>query len=134
MAFCYLKPESEAPGSKQADAVLSMTLRRLTALEIGKVEEEGRDLRERIARLKGLLGSDQAIRETVAHEAREVADSMGNPRRSVVSYAPPPPPPACTPLYHPLYLPQNDTGCISQNCMLQLLLGLGPAKGLHKRN
>lgn len=63
-----------------------MTLRRLTALEIGKVEEEGRILKQKITELKELLGSEQAIRETVAREAREVADSLGNPRRTVVSF------------------------------------------------
>ncbi len=64
--------------------MLDMTLRRLTALEIDKVEEERRTLQQRIAELKELLGSEQAIRETVAREAREVADTLGNPRRTVV--------------------------------------------------
>ena len=63
-----------------------MTLRRLTALEIGKVEEESRVLKQRIAELKELLGSEQAIRETVAREAREVADALGNPRRTKVEF------------------------------------------------
>lgn len=68
----------------QTDAVLSMTLRRLTALEIEKVEQEGRELREKIQQLKDLLGSQDAIRQTVAAEAREIADSHGNPRRTEV--------------------------------------------------
>ena len=65
-----------------------MTLRRLTALEIGKVEEESRTLQQRISELKELLGSESAIRGTVAREAREVADALSNPRRTAVRINP----------------------------------------------
>ena len=68
----------------QADAVLSMTLRRLTALEKEKVEEEAKMLQSRIQELQELLGSQEAIRGTVAREARELAETHGNPRRTVV--------------------------------------------------
>lgn len=66
-----------------------MTLRRLTALEAGKMEEEGKNLQSSIRELKDLLGSNEAIRSTVAREAREIADNLGNPRRTLVWLCPP---------------------------------------------
>lgn len=69
----------------KGDAILSMTLRRLTALEIKKVKDEAKALREKIQQLNDLLGSSHAIRQTVASEAREIANTHGNPRRTTVS-------------------------------------------------
>ncbi|WIA34417.1 hypothetical protein OEZ86_012752 [Tetradesmus obliquus] len=66
----------------QAEAVLSMTLRRLTGLEAGKLREEQQQLAATIADLQDLLGSQQRQLQVVLTEAQAVADKHGTPRRS----------------------------------------------------
>lgn len=68
----------------QADAVLSMALRRLTSLETGKLRQEEAELQASISALKELLGSREAIQATVVREARELAASLGDERRTLV--------------------------------------------------
>ena len=49
---------------RQAQAILDMRLRSLTALERQKVIDELEELRAKIADLKDLLGSDERILES----------------------------------------------------------------------
>ena len=76
--------QSERPAALQADAVLSMALRRLTSLEAGRLQREDEELKAQIGGLQALLASPQAIRETVAREADSLAGSLGNDRRTLV--------------------------------------------------
>ncbi|WIA14237.1 hypothetical protein OEZ85_002775 [Tetradesmus obliquus] len=66
----------------QAEAVLGMTLRRLTGLEAGKLREEQQQLAATIADLQDLLASQQRQLQVVLTEAQAVADKHGTPRRS----------------------------------------------------
>ena len=60
-------------------------------MEAGKLQQEAEELRGRIGGLQALLGSPDAVRETVAREAREIVDKHGNPRRTAVLLQPPSP-------------------------------------------
>ncbi len=66
----------------QANHILDMPLRRLTALETGKLRDEFEELQATIADLKSILDSDQRRRVIVATELSEIRDKFGNPRRS----------------------------------------------------
>ena len=62
-----------------------MALRRLTSLEAGKLQQEDRELKARIQELNALLASPAAIKATVETEAVELADRLGDERRTLVS-------------------------------------------------
>jgi DNA gyrase subunit A len=68
----------------QATHILDMQLRRLTALEKLKLEEEATDLRARIADFEKLLKSDQRRRTLVLKELEELVERFGRPRRTAV--------------------------------------------------
>ena len=67
---------------RQAQAVLTMTIQRLTGLEHRKIEEEYEALVKEIARLKSILGSRQERLELVRSELSEVEAKYGDERRS----------------------------------------------------
>ncbi len=66
----------------QANHILDMPLRRLTALETEKLREEHEELMQTIAALNAILGSDRKLREVVATELAEIRDKYANERRS----------------------------------------------------
>jgi DNA gyrase subunit A len=66
----------------QATHILDMPLRRLTALETGKLREEHEQLRELIADLEGLLASEEKRRVLIGAELVEIRDKFGNNRRT----------------------------------------------------
>ncbi|CAI7732879.1 unnamed protein product, partial [Closterium sp. NIES-53] len=66
----------------QADALLSTPLRRLTSLEVSKLEEEHARLKADIADLQELLASRKRILQTVKREALALKDEFGGPRRT----------------------------------------------------
>src|SRR5690606_10217705 len=68
----------------QANAILEMPLRRLTALEKLKLEEERDDLTATIAGLEALLGSEQRQRTLVLKELGALVDRIGWERRTTV--------------------------------------------------
>jgi len=68
----------------QAKAILEMQLQRLTSLEREKIEEELRELREKIAELKEILASDAKIRQVIVKELREVQKKYGDARRTQI--------------------------------------------------
>ena len=68
----------------QARAILDMPLRRLTTLEVGKLKEEAKELRGRIAYLRGLLKSEKARLEVVAEETLAIRARFATPRRTVI--------------------------------------------------
>ena len=66
----------------QANHILDMPLRRLTALETGKLREEYEQLQALIAELEALLASEEKRRVLVAEELTVIRDKFGNERRS----------------------------------------------------
>src|SRR5881392_1068208 len=61
----------------QAQAILDMRLRALTALERGKVEAEYKDLRERIEELRAILGDPARIDGLIRDELLEIKEIYG---------------------------------------------------------
>ena len=68
----------------QATHILDMQLRRLTALEKLKLDEEADELRATIADLKKLLKSEQRRRTLVLKELDELVKEFGDTRRSKI--------------------------------------------------
>lgn len=66
----------------QANAILEMTLRRLTSLEVTKLRTELKELKALIADLTKLLASEKLMRKVVGDELEEVALTYGSERRS----------------------------------------------------
>ena len=70
---------------RQAKAILDMTLRRLTALERGKVEEEYEEVIKLIAYLESILASEQKVRMLIKEEMGDLAKKYGDDRRTDIS-------------------------------------------------
>ena len=66
----------------QANHILDMQLRRLTALETQKLRDELDELRAAIASYIAILESDERRRQIVATELDELVEQFGVPRRS----------------------------------------------------
>ena len=72
---------------RQAQAILDMRLRALTAMERQRVIDELEELRAKIADLKDLLASDSRILEVVVDRVEEVAERFGDERRTELTGA-----------------------------------------------
>jgi len=68
----------------QADAILQMQLRRLTALEADKIEQEHRDLQVKIADLRDILARRDRILEIIETELTALRERHANPRRTAI--------------------------------------------------
>lgn len=68
----------------QAQAVLDTTLKRLTSLEVGKLEQELLELKKSISNLENILSSTQNIMNVVSAELRETSRNFGKPRKSQI--------------------------------------------------
>ena len=64
----------------QARAILEMRLRRLTGLEIEKIENELKELLELIERLQNILKSEEKINEIIKEELLEIKESFSSKR------------------------------------------------------
>ena len=69
----------------QAQAILEMQLRRLAALERQKIEDEHRQIRERIAYLEDLLANPKKILALINEDLEEVAEKYGDDRRTRIA-------------------------------------------------
>lgn len=69
---------------KQADAILDMSLRRLTSLEVTKLEEQFRDLKKQIAAFQETLSSDWNVLTVVKKEMRDLKKRYGDERRTEI--------------------------------------------------
>jgi DNA gyrase subunit A len=69
---------------RQAQAILSMALQRLTGLERQKIEDEYDQLIQEIKRLKGILDSRAERMDIIQTELREVEKAHGDERRSEI--------------------------------------------------
>ena len=68
----------------QADAILQMQLRRLTALEAEKIEREHEDLQERITDLEDILARRERVLEIIETEVAELKAKFASPRRTLI--------------------------------------------------
>jgi DNA gyrase subunit A len=68
----------------QANHILDMQLRRLTALEQDKIREEYEELQHTIAELRAILGDPARVRAIVAEELREIQEKYGDERRTKI--------------------------------------------------
>ena len=68
----------------QADAILEMKLRRLTGLERDKIENELKELLERIADLKAILASEARILQIIREELLEIKNKYADDRRTTI--------------------------------------------------
>ncbi|MCX6345230.1 MAG: DNA gyrase subunit A [Armatimonadetes bacterium] len=66
----------------QADAILNMQLRQLTALEQDKIETEFKDLLRRIASLEDLLSDPIKILNVIKAELKYIKDKFGDERKT----------------------------------------------------
>lgn len=68
----------------QADAILQMQLRRLTALEAEKIQQEHDDLQIRIADLQDILNRRERVLEIIETELEQIRAVHATPRRTVI--------------------------------------------------
>lgn len=68
----------------QADAILQMQLRRLTALEAEKIHQEHEDLQRQIADLRDILARRERILTIIETELNELKTTHATPRRTVI--------------------------------------------------
>ncbi|MDG2992034.1 DNA gyrase subunit A [Candidatus Synechococcus calcipolaris G9] len=68
----------------QADAILQMQLRRLTALEAEKIQREHEDLQRQIADLNDILAHRQRVLEIIETEVTQLKTKFATPRRSEI--------------------------------------------------
>lgn len=71
----------------QADAILQMQLRRLTALEADKIRAEHEDLQIKIADLRDILANINRVLEIIENEVQGLKKTHGTPRRTVIEHA-----------------------------------------------
>ncbi|MCU0527432.1 MAG: DNA gyrase subunit A [Elainella sp. Prado103] len=71
----------------QADAILQMQLRRLTALEAEKIQQEHEDLQLKIADLRDILAKRERILQIIETEATDLKTAYANPRRTQIERA-----------------------------------------------
>src|ERR1700730_8859218 len=70
---------------RQAQAVLDLTLRRLTQLERAKIDDEYEEVIRTIAYLESILASDQKVLMLITEEMAEMARKYGDDRRTEIS-------------------------------------------------
>jgi len=68
----------------QAHAILEMKLRRLTGLEVEKIENELKELYELIDYLESILKSEEILNGIIADELAEIADNFKAERRTEI--------------------------------------------------
>ncbi len=68
----------------QAQAILEMQLQRLTGLEKEKLEEEQRQLLEKVKELREILGSRKVLDNVIKKELREIKKKYGDDRRTEI--------------------------------------------------
>jgi DNA gyrase subunit A len=71
----------------QAQAILQLTLSRLTALEADKIKQEHADLIERIKELREILGDEERVLALIKEELSEIAETYGDERRTEIVHA-----------------------------------------------
>ncbi len=70
---------------KQAQAILEMRLQRLTGLERDKLEEEYKNLIEKITYLKAVLANEQMVLDIIKEELLEIRNKYIDERRTLIT-------------------------------------------------
>ena len=70
----------------QAKAILDMQLRRLSALERQRLQEEYDTVQARITYLEDLLASPQKILDLIRGDVNEIAETYGDDRKTAITY------------------------------------------------
>ena len=70
----------------QAGAILDMRLQRLTSLEVEKLNNELAELRNLITELRGILASEDKVKQIIVKELLEVKETYGDERKTEVDY------------------------------------------------
>lgn len=78
--------EAFSLSEKQAQAILAMTIQRLTGLEREKIEDEYEGLLKTIARLKEILGDENEIYNIIKTELRVIKDKFGDERKTEITH------------------------------------------------
>jgi DNA gyrase subunit A len=73
--------------AEQAEAILAMTLRRLTALESDKIKQEHADVVERIRELRAILGDERRVMGLIREELLEIREAYGDERRTEITHS-----------------------------------------------
>jgi DNA gyrase subunit A len=68
----------------QAQAILDLTLRRLTSLERDKIEAEHKETLDTIARLKKILTDEKELMKLIAADIEELKKEFADPRRTQI--------------------------------------------------
>jgi DNA gyrase subunit A len=68
----------------QANHILDMPLRRLTALEQDKIRDEHEALQHTIAELRAILGDETKVRSIIAEELTEIKEKFADDRRTLI--------------------------------------------------
>jgi DNA gyrase subunit A len=71
----------------QSDAILQMQLRRLTALEAEKIQQEHEDLQATIADLQDILARRERVLDIINTEVSHLKATYATPRRTVIEQA-----------------------------------------------
>ncbi len=71
----------------QADAILQMQLRRLTALESDKIHLEHNELQVKIIDFQDILARRERILEIIVNEVTEIKTAFSTPRRTVIEHS-----------------------------------------------
>ncbi|AVX19225.1 DNA gyrase subunit A [Carboxydocella sporoproducens DSM 16521] len=77
--------EKFALSEKQAQAILDMRLQRLTGLEREKLENEYKDLLEKIAYYKSVLADERKVLEIIKDELTVIKEKYGDERRTIIT-------------------------------------------------
>ena len=70
----------------QAAAILDMRLQRLTSLEVEKLNNELAELRELITEYRGILASDEKVKQIVVKEITELKEIYGDERKTEIDF------------------------------------------------
>jgi len=70
--------------AKQAEAILQMQLRRLTALEADKIKEEHNELTQKINQYQQILNSKERIFEIILEELNKIDERFSSPRKTEI--------------------------------------------------
>src|SRR5258708_27776642 len=71
----------------QAQAILDLQLRRLSALERQKIIDEYEGIIKLIAELEEILGNEQSLRRVIINELEDVRKEFGDARRTEITEA-----------------------------------------------
>ncbi len=70
----------------QATAILDMQLRRLAALERQKIEDEHKEITERVDYLRGLLAEPKKILDIIKEDIADLRERYGDERRTQIAF------------------------------------------------